>query len=175
MSKKLLEVAADIVQSQVAQNRMSSEEIVASLKDIFGALVAIKNAEDQEAPLEGLSTIEPAKAADPKESIKEDKIVCLECGAEMRQITMKHLLAHDLTPREYKKKWGFPIGTALLAKSLAKARRKAAKKRGIPVKLQEYIAARRQAKIEAANMMPMASETGEPPKVIRRRSKKTVA
>ena len=63
---------------------------------------------------------------DPQSSIQENKVVCLECSAEMRQLTIKHLSSHGLNIREYKKKYGFPLKQSLSAKSLSKARSKAA-------------------------------------------------
>ena len=67
---------------------------------------------------------------------------CLECGKEMIQLTVRHLSSHEMSQKEYRKKYGFTIRTPLAAKSLTKTRSKAAKKRGLPEKLQEYIEGR---------------------------------
>jgi hypothetical protein len=56
----------------------------------------------------------------------------------MKQLTAKHLSAHGLTIREYKQKWGFPLKQSLSARSLSKARSKAAKRRGLPENLVKY-------------------------------------
>ena len=96
-----------------------------------------------EAPTEEKPVLRPA------DSIQNDKVICLECGAEMRQLTQKHLVFHGMNQKEYRQKYGFTMGTPLAAKSLTKARSKAAKKRGLPEKLQKYIEARRQAKVKA--------------------------
>ncbi|MGA3118606.1 MAG: MucR family transcriptional regulator [Syntrophobacteraceae bacterium] len=66
----------------------------------------------------------------PKNSIQNDKVICLECGAEMRQLTHKHLVFHGMSPKEYRKKYGFTMRTPLSAKSLTKARSKARKREG---------------------------------------------
>src|SRR5271157_3259030 len=87
----------------------------------------------------------------PENSIQDDKVICLECGAEMRQLTSKHLVSHGMNHKEYRKKYGFTMRTPLSAKSLTKARSKAAKKRGLPEKLQKYIEARRQKKAAPPN------------------------
>jgi len=52
---------------------------------------------------------------DPKSSIQENKVICLECSAEMRQLTVKHLSSHGLTIRDYKTQWGFPQKQSLSA------------------------------------------------------------
>jgi len=75
----------------------------------------------------------------------------------MRQLTAKHLDVHGLSPKEYKKKYGFSMKTPLSAKSLSKARSKAAKMRGLPEKLQQFQEMKRQEKIESALI-----ETREP-------------
>jgi predicted transcriptional regulator len=154
MTKKLVEIAAEIVQNQVSTNPMSSEEIVSSLRSVFTALQSIQKSELEGAPFEpgkggeeGLGERSVEKA-EPKSSILEDRIICLECGAEMRQLTAKHLGAHGLTPREYKQKYGFPMKQPLSAKALTKARSKAAKKRGLPENLVKFQEGRKQKKLD---------------------------
>jgi predicted transcriptional regulator len=68
----------------------------------------------------------------------------------MKQLTSKHLVSHGMNQKEYRKKYGFSMRTPLSAKSLTKARSKAAKKRGLPEKLKQAIEARRQAKAKAS-------------------------
>lgn len=112
----------------------------------------------------------------PKDSIQEDKIVCLECGAEMRQLTTKHLSTHGLNPREYKKKWGFTLRQSLSAKSLSRARSKAAKKRGLPENLVKYQEEKKLRKAEMAseetNHPGHGSHEVEPLESERKRSRK---
>ncbi len=60
---------------------------------------------------------------DPKKSIKEKSVTCLECGKSMKLITSKHLAAHGLTKAEYLTKFGLKKGTSLLAKGLSRARK----------------------------------------------------
>ncbi len=153
MSKKLIEIASEIVQTQVSLSPMSADEIASSLRQVFGTLHQLEKAESggivieltQPAAEEGGAT-----KLSPADSIQNDKIICLECYAEMRQLTSKHLVSHGLDQKQYKKKYGFSMRTPLAAKSLIKARSKAAKKRGLPEKLRQYIEARRQSKAQVA-------------------------
>lgn len=146
MSKSLMEMAAEIVQGQVSRTVMSSEQIVSSLQSVFSALATMKKAENGDVSLEGIgaggqsdrNNIVPT-GTDPLESIRDDSIVCLECGTALKQLTAKHLQTHGLNPREYKKKWGLRLKQSLVARSVTKARSKAAKKRGLPAKLQAYL------------------------------------
>ncbi len=161
--RKLLDIAAEIVQAQASVGQMSAELIEQALIKTFSTLQRMQRAEEkgilldrsvagEEVLLEEESA--PAKK-EPRESILDDKIICLECGTEMRQLTTKHLSSHGLTPREYKRKYGFSLKQPLSAKSLTKARSKAAKKRGLPENLVKFLAERKQKKAEAA-----ASEGG---------------
>lgn len=155
MPRKLYEIAADIVESQASFKEMSPDSLEQALSTVFVTLQRMKIAEDggflldQPKPEEE-SPVEKAVMDDPKKSIQENKVICLECGAEMRQLTAKHLNAHALTIREYKKKWGFTQRQSLSAKSLSKARSKAAKERGLPEKLVLFQTERKQRKAEAA-------------------------
>jgi predicted transcriptional regulator len=131
---------------------MSASEITSSLRQVFGTLLELQKAESGEIELPaqeaGASQEKAAGPVTPENSIQNDKVVCLECGAEMKQLTQKHLTSHGITPREYKKKYGFPMRTPLAAKSLTRARSKAAKKRGLPANLVKAIEARRQSKTQ---------------------------
>ncbi len=170
MTKKLFEIASEIVQTQVSITSMSGADIASSLRQVFGTLQQLQKAESGEIDLpavqETATAEEVPKALDPKNSIQNDKVICLECGAEMKQLTLKHLASHGMTAREYKKKYGFTMRTPLAAKSLTKARSKAAKKRGLPVNLQKAIEAKRQEK--ARTSAPLVAEEKKP---VRRRRK----
>ena len=153
MPKKLVEIASEIVQTQVSVKSMSAGEIALSLRQVFSTLHELQKAEA--AGIEMEVTQPPTKEAGatkltPTDSIQNDKVICLECGKEMRLLSSKHLAVHGMGQKEYRKKYGFAVGTPLAAKSLTKARSKAAKKRGLPDNLMKAMAARRQAKAKGA-------------------------
>lgn len=165
MTRKLIEIAADLVQTQAGSKSMTAEELSASLRQVFQTLQDMQKSETTGTALAmPVVTGEPSspemapKALDPKESIQNDKVICLECGAEMRQLSAKHLISHGMDQKEYKKKYGFTMRTPLAAKSLTKARSKAAKKRGLPEKLQQFIETRRQGKAGAPAGQPATQE-----------------
>ena len=177
MTRKIIEIASEIVQTQVSLAPMSAAEITTSLRQVFGTLLELQKAESGEIELsltqEQVAAQEKAPGPiTPENSIQKDKVVCLECGAEMKQLTQKHLTSHGISSKEYKKKYGFPMRTPLAAKSLTKARSKAAKKRGLPANLVKAIEARRQSK--AQNALPAsASNEKQQPAVRRRRKQKS--
>ena len=149
MARKIIELASEIVQTQVSLAPMSAGEIATSLRQVFTTLIELQKVEAGEIELSG--TQESAGSLEkglahitPEDSIQNDKVICLECGAEMKQLTQKHLKSHGISPREYKKKYGFSLRTPLAARVLTRARSKAAKKRGLPANLVKAIEAKRQ-------------------------------
>jgi predicted transcriptional regulator len=173
MPKKLMEIASEIVQAQASKTSMTADDIALSLRQVFSTLHDLQRAESGEIELPKPQESAPARPLTPQDSIQKDKVICLECGAEMRQLTKYHLISHGMDQNEYRKKYGFTMRTPLAAKSLIKARSKAAKKRGLPEKLKKYLEARRQAKAKA--MKPAATEKVETSKPKRTRLRKKKA
>ncbi|MEN6440385.1 MAG: MucR family transcriptional regulator [Syntrophobacter sp.] len=178
--RKLLDIAAEIVQAQASVGQMSAESIEQALVKTFSTLQRMQKAEEKGVLLErgsggeDMPEDEAAARKEPRDSIQDDKIICLECGTEMRQLTTKHLSSHELTPREYKKKWGFSLKQPLSARSLTKARSRAAKKRGLPENLVKFLAERKQKKAEASaveNAAPPVAEVKEGRPTVKRRPK----
>ena len=133
MEKSLVEMAAEIVKAQAGVTRMTPEELDAALRGTYESLKALQTQE------EGAGEVPTPKAraaaVEPKASIQRNRVICLECGKEFKQLTKTHLASHKLTAKEYKKKYGFKAGQALTAKSLSASRRKVAKTRGLGKKL----------------------------------------
>jgi predicted transcriptional regulator len=140
MRKTMVEMAAEIIQSQCSTNKMTSDEITSSLHVTFRTLQSLQSAEKQ-----GSQVPEQTGVVDitPGKSILKNKIICLECGQEFKTLSPKHLKSHDLTGREYREKYGFKLRQPLCAKSLSARRSKSAKERGIPENLQKAIDAKR--------------------------------
>lgn len=151
MSKSLVEMTAEIIQSQISSKQMTTDEIKTALNDTFQALKTLQDAEscgvietDSE-----LATSTPP--LDPKKSIQKNKVVCLECGQEFKMLSPKHLKSHGLDSKEYRKKYGFSARQPLCAKALSEKRSASGKERGIPVNLQKAIVARTKKKSTSKN------------------------
>lgn len=142
MSKTLVEMTAEIIQSQIGTKQMSTDEIKAALNDTFQTLKALQDSES--CSCESCSTEEEvtAPALDPKKSIQKNKVVCLECGQEFKMLSPKHLASHGLDSKSYRKKYGFSARQPLCAKALSEKRSASGKQRGIPENLQKAIVAR---------------------------------
>ena len=143
MSKSLVEMTAELVQSQINTREMNNDEIKASLHETFLTLKSLQDAETSGLPF---AQAESKPAMSPEKSIQRNKVVCLECGQAFKMLSPKHLKSHDLTPKEYRKKHGFSMRQPLCAKSLSERRSKSGKKRGLPENLKKAIAARTKGK-----------------------------
>ncbi len=112
-----LKQALEIVKAQASVRNMTEEEITSMVQSLTDGIKKVA---------EGTTT-EQAKqepAVDPKKAIREKSVICLECGKSFKVLTKKHLASHDLTPEQYKEKWGYKKNTSLVAKALARERRK---------------------------------------------------
>jgi predicted transcriptional regulator len=95
---------------------MNEEEITSMIKALAGSIRGVAD---------GLtSAVETEPAIDPKNAIRERSVICCECGKSFKVLTKRHLASHGLTPEQYREKFGYKKGTSLVAKSLARDRRK---------------------------------------------------
>ncbi|MFP4629997.1 MAG: MucR family transcriptional regulator [Desulfohalobiaceae bacterium] len=113
--------ALDIVKAQASVRNMSEDEITSMVQRLSQQLKGLLEERSEEEQSEQKQQEPPV---DPKKAIREKSVICLECGKTFKVLTKRHLSIHGLTPAEYKQKWGYKKGTALIAKSLARERRK---------------------------------------------------
>lgn len=121
----LVDLTADIVSAYVSNNPVASSDLPTLISDVFAALqrTEVDNAEPEP---------EPAKPAVPiKKSIHPDYIVCLEDGKKFKSLK-RHLRTHyNLTPEEYRERWGLASDYPMVAPNYAAARSELAKKMGL--------------------------------------------
>jgi len=111
-----LKQAIEIVKAQASVRNMNEEEITSMIRSL---------AQNIRGVAEGVApAAEGEPAVDPKNAIREKSVLCCECGKSFKVLTKRHLATHGLTPEEYREKYGYKKGTSLVAKSLARGRRK---------------------------------------------------
>ena len=114
-----LKEALDLTKAQASVRTMTEEEMMQMITKLASKLQSMSVGEETaQAPVEEVSV-----TIDPKKSIKEKSITCLECGKVMKVITKKHLALHGLDAVSYREKYGLKKGTPLSCKELARARR----------------------------------------------------
>jgi predicted transcriptional regulator len=75
------------------------------------------------AGVEGVVTVEAAKpAVPPKKSVTSDYIICLEDGRKFKSLKRHLRTQYNLSPEEYREKWGLPSNYPMVAPAHAKAR-----------------------------------------------------
>lgn len=150
MAKSLTEMAAEIVAAQAGHTSMSADEMDAALRKTFEALQGIKAVEEgTEAPAEEADELKELRG-EPMKSIQRNYVINLEDGKKYKQLTSRTLSKFGLTPREYRRKWGFSARQPLSAKSLTAKRRKTAKELGLGERLQKARKARAKAEEKPA-------------------------
>src|SRR3954451_10206259 len=93
-------LTAEIVSAYVSNNTVASADIPALINQVHSALLRVSGGE---AP----ASTEPSKPAVPvKRSINPDYIVCLEDGKKFKSLKRHLRTQYDLTPEQYREKWG---------------------------------------------------------------------
>lgn len=143
MAKSLVEMTAEIIQSQISSKQMNLDEIKVALNDTFQTLKALQDAESTGTDVEQEGAV---PLLDPKKSIQRNKIICMECGQEFKMLSPKHLSSHGLDSKSYRKKYGLSARQPLCSKALSEKRSQAGKDRGLPENLRKYLDSRRSKK-----------------------------
>jgi len=121
----IIELAADIISAYVSNNTLPASDLPALIADVYSALSSTVN-------LEVEIQEEPQKpAVSVRRSITPDYLICLEDGKQFKSLK-RHLRTHyDLSPEEYREKWGLPADYPMVAPNYAAARSQLAKKMGL--------------------------------------------
>ena len=122
---KFIELTASIVSAYVSNNSVPASDLPALISQVHAALTRVLNGY-------GDAPREPPKAAIPvKKSITPEYIVCLEDGKKFKSLK-RHLRAqYNMTPEQYREKWGLPSDYPMVAPNYAAARSRLAKQMGL--------------------------------------------
>ena len=120
-----IQLTADIVSAYVSNNTVPSAEIPNLIGQVHSALLRVSGGQ---AP----TSAEPLKPAVPlKRSITSDYIVCLEDGKKFKSLKRHLRTQYDMTPEQYREKWGLPPDYPMVAPNYAAARSQLAKQMGL--------------------------------------------
>jgi len=124
MSETLITLTSDIVAAHVSNNNVDVDVLPSLITNVFGALAGLGKEEEKEEP-------RPDPAVSIRASIKPDYIVCLEDGKKLKMLK-RHLMTHyQMTPDDYRRRWGLPSDYPMVAPNYAEKRRELAKKIGL--------------------------------------------
>ena len=122
---ELIEMTAEIVSAYAGHNKIAPEELAGLIHKVFGTLAQISVGGAAEAGPR------PEPAVSIRKSMTPDYLICLEDGKKFKSLK-RHLRTHyDLSPEQYREKWGLPRDYPVVAPNYAQARSKLAKKMGL--------------------------------------------
>jgi len=121
----LVELSADIVCAYVSHNALSPTDLPRLIAEVHVALKGLRSITVQE-PAEELKPAVPVR-----KSIAPDYIICLEDGKKFKSLK-RHLRTHyDLSPEEYREKWGLAPDYPMVAPNYSATRSRLAKDNGL--------------------------------------------
>ena len=122
---ELIELSADIVAAYVSHNALSPTDLPRLIAEVHAALTGLQTVGAPE-PVEELKPAVPVR-----KSVTPDYIVCLEDGKKFKSLK-RHLRTHyNLSPEEYREKWGLAADYPMVAPNYSATRSRLAKDNGL--------------------------------------------
>lgn len=122
---EVIEMTADIVSAYVGNNTVSAAELPGLIQSVHRALAGVSG---------GAEVVEAAPrdpAVPIRRSITPDFIICLEDGRKFKSLKRHLRTKYNMSPEEYRAKWGLPKDYPMVAPNYAKARSDLAKQMGL--------------------------------------------
>lgn len=120
-----LRMTTDIVASFVANNKVSSEELGDLIRSVHRTLAILNGGGAAQ------SSERPKPAAPVNKSVHNDYIICLEDGKKLKMLKRYLRSTYNMSPDEYRKRWGLPADYPMVAPAYAARRSEFAKKIGL--------------------------------------------
>ena len=118
---EILKMTADVVAAYVGNNTLAAGEVPGVINTVFGSFRT----------LEGGAEEKPTPAVPVRKSVTRDHIVCLEDGKKLKMLKRHLRSTYNMTPEEYRARWGLPPDYPMVAPSYAEERSQFAKKIGL--------------------------------------------
>ncbi len=121
-----LELAAQIVSAHVSNNTVEAAALPALIQEVYKALNGLKGG-----PIETATPEKPTPAVPIKKSVYPDYIICLEDGKKLKMLKRHLQSSYNMTPDQYRERWGLPRDYPMVAPSYAERRSDLAKEIGL--------------------------------------------
>lgn len=124
-NEELVRITSDVVAAYVSNNPVPQASLSGLIADVYASFGKLETQ-----PLE--QAVEPKIPAVPvKKSITDEYIICLENGKKFKSLKRHLATHHNMTPDEYRAKWGLAADYPMVAPSYAAKRSAMAKKMGL--------------------------------------------
>ena len=121
---ELLALTSEIVSAHVANNAVAQDGLPELISNVFGTLEGL-----MEPAAPAPEPLVPAVSI--KKSVQDEYLVCLEDGKKLKMLKRHLKTSFDMTPEEYRAKWGLPHDYPMVAPAYARTRQELAKKIGL--------------------------------------------
>lgn len=126
-SMDLLGLTAQIVAAHVSNNQVAQEALPSLIHDVYRALAGM--GQEPAPPPPALQ--KPLPAVPVKKSIFDEYLICLEDGKKLKTLKRHLKTAYNLTPEQYRERWGLPADYPMVAPNYAQHRSYLAKQIGL--------------------------------------------
>ncbi|MBK8908026.1 MAG: MucR family transcriptional regulator [Rhodospirillales bacterium] len=123
---EVLELTTEIVAAHVGNNPVPLADLPKLIQNVYSTLSSIGSAQ--------VEPERPKPAVPVKKSVYPDYIICLEDGKKLKMLKRHLKTAYDLSPEDYKERWGLPADYPMVAPNYAKHRSHLAKEIGLGTK-----------------------------------------
>jgi predicted transcriptional regulator len=124
ISETLITLTADIVSAHVANNSVAVNDLPQLIAHVHGALAGLESGAAN-------AGARPEPKVSVRSSVKPDYIVCLEDGKKMKLLKRHLMTRYQMTPDQYRQKWGLGADYPMVAPNYAEQRRSLAKQIGL--------------------------------------------
>ena len=124
-ANELLALTTDIVASHVSNNTVTIGDLPQLIQQVYSALANVGVA---------AALSRPQPAVPVKKSITADYLFCLEDGKKLKMLKRHIKTKYNMTPEEYRERWGLPADYPMVAPRYAQQRSELAKKIGLGTK-----------------------------------------
>lgn len=121
----VLRMAVDVVAAYVSNNQISSGQISEVINNVYSSLMGLDGT-----PVEAAAELQKP-AISVRKSVTPDYIICLEDGKKLKMLKRHLRTTYNLTPEEYRTKWGLPPDYPMVAPNYARQRSQFAKNIGL--------------------------------------------
>ncbi len=123
-SNEILALTTNIVAAHVSNNSVAVADLPRLIREVHDSLTTVGAGGGREPE-------RPAPVVPIKKSVTPEYIVCLEDGKKLKMLKRHLKTAYNMSPEEYRERWGLPADYPMVAPNYAKQRSKLAKQIGL--------------------------------------------